>query len=253
MKGIPKDKTSAVCVSLGLHLLAAAVLIPGVWGEGLSHAFTRERISFFWVSLGEAAPEKAMAVRKPSFGGRSLTEKSPAPAVMNSALSDREKMTAEKAVAQAFSAPALPESVSESKAGTLLTQEAHESTQGISGATWQTAAAPDRGLSAGDVSGVAGGLNGTQPMYADNRPPAYPEIARVRGYQGVVLVVAEVLPDGTVGRTKIKKSSGYAILDGAAISAVKPWKFRPAVKEGRPFAVWVELPIRFQLQDSSSG
>lgn len=89
------------------------------------------------------------------------------------------------------------------------------------------------------------------PLYRENSPPAYPAIARVRGYEGVVLVSAEILPDGRVGEVKIRKSSGYAILDQSAIKAVKPWKFEPARKSGHPFTAWVELPIRFILQNNS--
>lgn len=92
----------------------------------------------------------------------------------------------------------------------------------------------------------------TYPIYRENAPPVYPETARIRGYEGVVLVAAEILPDGRVGNTKIRKSSGYAVLDQSAIEAVKPWKFEPAKKSGKPFAVWVDLPIKFVLQGDNS-
>jgi len=90
------------------------------------------------------------------------------------------------------------------------------------------------------------------PLYKENAPPVYPEIARLRGYEGIVLVFAEILPDGRVGKIKIRKSSGYAILDQSAIQAVKPWRFEPAKKSGNPFAAWVELPIKFILHNNSS-
>ena len=91
------------------------------------------------------------------------------------------------------------------------------------------------------------------PLYKENAPPVYPEIARVRGYEGIVLVFAEVLPNGRVGEIKIRKSSGYAILDQSAIQAVKPWKFEPAKKSGNPFTAWVELPIKFILHNNSQS
>jgi TonB family protein len=90
------------------------------------------------------------------------------------------------------------------------------------------------------------------PLYRENAAPVYPEMARIRGYEGVVLVAAEILPDGSVGNLKIRKSSGYAVLDQSALEAVRPWKFEPAKRSGKPFAVWVELPIKFVLQDDSS-
>lgn len=90
------------------------------------------------------------------------------------------------------------------------------------------------------------------PIYKKNAPPVYPAIARMRGYEGVVLLSAEVLPDGRVGNMKIRKSSGYAILDRSAMEAVKPWKFEPAKKSGNPFTVWVDLPIKFILHSQNS-
>lgn len=91
------------------------------------------------------------------------------------------------------------------------------------------------------------------PLYKENAPPVYPETARARGYEGIVLVFAEILSDGRVGKIKIGKSSGYAILDQSAIQAVKPWKFEPAKKSGTPFAAWVELPIKFILHNNSQS
>ncbi|ESP62462.1 hypothetical protein SMITH_434 [Smithella sp. ME-1] len=51
---------------------------------------------------------------------------------------------------------------------------------------------------------------------------------------------------------KIRKSSGYAILDRSAMEAVRPWKFEPAKKSGNPFTVWVDLPIKFILHSQNS-
>ena len=80
------------------------------------------------------------------------------------------------------------------------------------------------------------------PLYKENSPPVYPAIARVRGYEGIVLVSAEVLPDGRVGSMKIRKSSGYAILDQSAIEAVKPWKFEPAKNMADPLQFGLICP-----------
>ncbi len=91
------------------------------------------------------------------------------------------------------------------------------------------------------------------PLYRENSPPVYPEIARLRGYEGIVLIFAEILPNGRVGEIKIRKSSGYAILDQSALQAIKPWKFEPARKAGNPFTAWVELPIKFILKNHSQS
>jgi periplasmic protein TonB len=101
-------------------------------------------------------------------------------------------------------------------------------------------------------AGQSSGFVSANPLYRENTPPVYPAIAKLHGYEGIVLVNAEILPNGRVGSTEVSKSSGYTILDQSAIEAVKHWKFEPAKKAGKPFAVRVKLPIKFILHDESS-
>jgi periplasmic protein TonB len=95
-------------------------------------------------------------------------------------------------------------------------------------------------------------LNTVNPSYREKKLPAYPAAAKSNGYEGIVVVYAEILPNGHVGKAKIRKSSGYAILDQAAIAGVKKSEFEPARKSGNPFTAWVELPIKFILNNSQS-
>jgi len=88
------------------------------------------------------------------------------------------------------------------------------------------------------------------PRYEKNFPPAYPSIARRRGYQGGVMLSVKVLTNGTAGDLIIKKSSGHSILDRAALKAVKQWKFKPASRMGVPIIMWVDVPVRFILEES---
>ena len=87
-----------------------------------------------------------------------------------------------------------------------------------------------------------------KPLSFANQPPEYPRIGRVRGYQGTVILNVLVSQRGTVSQIRIKKSSGYWILDTAAIKAVKDWKFEPGRNKGEIVQMWVEQPIRFQLK-----
>jgi len=86
------------------------------------------------------------------------------------------------------------------------------------------------------------------PRYRDNSHPAYPHLAQARGYEGTVLLSVEVLSDGRVGRTRVKSSSGYTLLDQSALNTMKQWSFEPGKKKGLPVAMWVDIPIRFALQ-----
>ncbi|MCX5835945.1 MAG: energy transducer TonB, partial [Deltaproteobacteria bacterium] len=72
----------------------------------------------------------------------------------------------------------------------------------------------------------------------------------LRGYEGVVLLSAEIYADGHVGNLKLKKSCGFAVLDRSALDAVKTWKFEPGRRMGRPISMWVDVPVKFILRDN---
>jgi TonB family protein len=90
------------------------------------------------------------------------------------------------------------------------------------------------------------------PRYRENTHPVYPAVARSRGYEGMVLLAAEVAADGRVEKVAIKKSSGYASLDRSALESVKRWKFDPGRKLGKPVAMWVDVPVKFVLKEDDS-
>lgn len=121
-----------------------------------------------------------------------------------------------------------------------------------------TAPAPDNNVGPNPGEGkVNGGLSesGTMvlpsviPEYRHNAPPTYPMIARKRGHQGVVLISAKIETDGSVKTIQVKQSSGYQLLDNSALQAVSKWKFVPGRKMGTPVPMWVDIPIRFSLDE----
>lgn len=90
------------------------------------------------------------------------------------------------------------------------------------------------------------------PQYRDNTYPDYPWVARLRGYEGMVVLSAEINADGKVGALKLKRSSGFAVLDRSALETVKTWKFEPGKKMGRPISMWVDVPVKFVLKNNNS-
>jgi protein TonB len=90
-----------------------------------------------------------------------------------------------------------------------------------------------------------------QPQYGTTQKPEYPVLARQRGYEGLVLLKVRVLHDGTVGDIRVERSSGYELLDQAALEAVRRWTFVPAKRKGVAVAIWVTIPIRFSLAPPS--
>ena len=90
-----------------------------------------------------------------------------------------------------------------------------------------------------------------RPDASHQVPPLYPEWARKRGWEGSVLLQAEVARDGTVESVCIVESSGHEVLDLAAIKAVRQWRFHPSMIGGEATRSQVEVPVKFSLKRSS--
>lgn len=86
------------------------------------------------------------------------------------------------------------------------------------------------------------------PRYKINPTPEYPRIARLRGWEGQVLLQVEVLKTGEVGAMTLVASSGYRSLDRVAERAVRRWRFKPATRMGVPVGSEVRVPIEFALE-----
>lgn len=104
----------------------------------------------------------------------------------------------------------------------------------------------------GDGTGGGGGsgeaLSGlARPLGGYQVKPRYPESARRAGVQGVTTLKVRVLENGRVGEVIVEQSAGFRDLDLAAVDAVKKWLFDPARRGREAVAVWVLLPVKFEL------
>ena len=88
---------------------------------------------------------------------------------------------------------------------------------------------------------------GSSPGYLVKPAPDYPEHARRRGWQGTVLLEVSLNTRGEPISVRVKESSGFAILDEAAVKGVKQWRFEPARVNNWPQRCSVEVPICFRL------
>ncbi len=82
-----------------------------------------------------------------------------------------------------------------------------------------------------------------------NAPPRYPYLARRRGQEGRAVLRVTVTPNGEAAFVRLHESSGYRLLDEAAVKAVREWHFIPAKRRGVPVAGSVDVPISFKLTD----
>ncbi|MEL1264296.1 energy transducer TonB [Pseudoxanthomonas putridarboris] len=84
---------------------------------------------------------------------------------------------------------------------------------------------------------------------AGNAEPKYPAAALRAGVGGTVVVHAEVDANGVPVEVRVAKRSGERELDRAALSAVRQWRFEPAMRNGKTVASAVRVPVDFRPSD----
>jgi len=74
--------------------------------------------------------------------------------------------------------------------------------------------------------------------------PVYPPVARQLKIEGRVEIEIAIAPTGSVEETKIL--TGNATLTGAAVNAVKLWRFEPFTSDGKPVRAIAVLSFNFK-------
>ncbi|MGO8793659.1 MAG: energy transducer TonB [Candidatus Sulfotelmatobacter sp.] len=85
----------------------------------------------------------------------------------------------------------------------------------------------------------------SQGLLVKRVQPKYPEKARRERIQGTVKLRAMISKEGDV--VDLTLVSGDPLLAKAALKAVKQWKYRPYLLEGRPVVVDTEIAVNFSL------
>ena len=96
----------------------------------------------------------------------------------------------------------------------------------------------------GGVYRVGGGVSA--PILLYKKEPEYSEEARKAKYQGTVTLYVEVDPSGRATNIRVLHSLGLG-LDEKAIEAVKQWKFKPGMKDGKAVTVQASIEVNFRL------
>jgi protein TonB len=79
--------------------------------------------------------------------------------------------------------------------------------------------------------------------------PQYTADAMRAKIQGTVWLECVVMPDGTVGDVRVRRSLDPLFgLDQEAIAAAKRWRFKPGLVGGKPVAVAVTIELTFTLR-----
>jgi protein TonB len=88
-----------------------------------------------------------------------------------------------------------------------------------------------------------------EPKVINKVQPMYPELARKAGVEGTVFLDILVDKEGKVRKVEVLKASGTNVgFEEAAVEAVKKWTFSPAIQNHEPVAVWMTLPVKFEVK-----
>jgi TonB family protein len=203
---------------------------------------------------GLAASVFAFAVLLPVLAGRRLLavrESSPrlqhlpsAAGTLSSAANIRETSTAQPASTSAHDR-ILPN-------GSPNLDPGHGATQGTESVT------PEGGLTVYENGKTVFQMSASSAQQAYKLPPGaaqarlirlvepvYPQQARDQKVQGSVVLDVDAGQDGFVKEVKIVR--GDPLLTEAAIAAVKQWRFKPLLVEGRPKEIQTEVVLNFSL------
>ncbi len=100
------------------------------------------------------------------------------------------------------------------------------------------------GGTGGGAFRVGGGVSAPKAIYSPD--PEYSEEARKAKFQGTCVLWLVVGPDGRPRDIRVQRTLGLG-LDEKAIEAVKTWRFDPALKDGKPVAVQINVEVSFRL------
>jgi TonB family protein len=89
---------------------------------------------------------------------------------------------------------------------------------------------------------IGPGVSAPRPIYTPE--PEFPEIASKENFQGIVVLNVIVDEGGKISRITLVRPQGMG-MEEAAIAAVQKWRFKPALKNGQPVAVEMNIEVAF--------
>jgi TonB family protein len=137
-----------------------------------------------------------------------------------------------------------------SSAGPQPPRNDTDSTNSRKTTTDRAVAQSQQAIADGISSAEAAGAVQVNPSVMDEnlvvqRVPAYPEVAKMGGVEGDVVMQALISKEGTVKRVHVME--GDSRLRSAAEEAVYKWRYRPYVLHGRPVEVATTVTVNFNL------
>ncbi len=116
-------------------------------------------------------------------------------------------------------------------------------TAAIPGVTMNALAPAPAAPSPAASSSARSGGQIQQAVLIYRKDAEYPKMAKQTGAKGVVKLNATIGTDGSI--KKVTVVSGHPMLTGAAVEAVKQWRYRPTLLNGQPVEAETQVLVNF--------
>ena len=95
-------------------------------------------------------------------------------------------------------------------------------------------------------------LERPEPLF-DEVPVQYPLDLWDEGVEGQTLLRVRITEEGTVDSVEVRRSSGHAAFDSAALRGARSLRFEPARRGEDAVRVWAQVPVRFSRETGRGG
>lgn len=105
----------------------------------------------------------------------------------------------------------------------------------------------------GVAGGPAGSVMDREIQVEKMRPPSYPKSAFEQRQVGVVNLRVEVDAQGHPTDVQVLSATNPGVFDAVSIAAARSWTYRPAIKNGKPVAGAVKIPITYAMDNTEDS
>ncbi|EKT4092038.1 TPA: TonB family protein [Stenotrophomonas maltophilia] len=110
-----------------------------------------------------------------------------------------------------------------------------------------------QGGGAGGAGGAAGSVMDREIQVDKMPPPSYPKSAVEQRQVGVVNLRVEVDAQGHPTDVQVLSATNPGVFDAVSIAAARSWTYRPAIKNGKPVAGAVKIPITYAMDNTEDS
>jgi TonB family protein len=237
---------------------AVTLLIAAVSIAGITHSHATANLAHLAISRGAGSATEAST----GAGAPAVSSAKPSPLVASIAPGSRPVAHSAQPAASGLAHPSTPSTEVPRDATVTVTPHGsqiaatdpadHGSAESPASSTSQHSSALSQRPSPANIThstsrsvlDVSSGVMGANLLSAP--APEYPRLAGLMHLEGTVILQAVIAQDGSVSATHVLR--GNRLLRGAAVNAVRQWRYRPYYADGHPIDVSTVITVNFRRQ-----